>query len=545
MTQGSKNALTGLPGNEEITRRMSKSANKKNDLVVYVDIIDFKPYNEVYGFSAGDTVIITLSKILILFMQKYAPRSFIGHIGGDDFVAVINKKYLQKFYRFLDKEFLRFREGFYSRADLSRGNIVGFNRKGEKDYFPLMGICAVAFSPYARKIYAPDEIAAFATYLKETCRCFRKKDNICVTPKDIEILPVPVENYLLDENIPLYQKRTVIEAMGESSFSHYGRILTKMLSRVEHMLLKKSIIYALGRLRYHPAGKLLSSYAGCSNAHLRTRAVEALGNIGGTSYMKIILQALTDKNPYVASMGAKSIGDIGHPDGIRHLKNLSSSTSKWVLTEAVLSRCRLGDKDVFSELSELAQDKNPLIRKKAVEAMEFIPSVRTLKKMHSLIKKEPYNSIKKKLLDSAYKTANKMNKEEISDSSNILWDFYENSPAHYRASFISVLAKTGKRDILNKLTGYLGSPSEEERFFAVEGLSNYSNKKSVFSLRKSLNDNSFGIRAHSAKMLGKMKDIESMDYLRKSLKDPSDKVRKRASQSILEMAQLTCPQKKN
>ncbi len=53
------NPLTGLPANKKIKEKLINSISDSSLLVVYVYIRDFKPYNEVYGFTAGDNVILS------------------------------------------------------------------------------------------------------------------------------------------------------------------------------------------------------------------------------------------------------------------------------------------------------------------------------------------------------------------------------------------------------------------------------------------------------------------------------------------------------
>ncbi len=74
------NPLTGLPGNKSIHRNLKKLVAGRKGTAAYVDITDFKPFNDYYGFALGDSVIRRLSHILV----ESLPSHFVGHIGGDD-----------------------------------------------------------------------------------------------------------------------------------------------------------------------------------------------------------------------------------------------------------------------------------------------------------------------------------------------------------------------------------------------------------------------------------------------------------------------------
>jgi GGDEF domain-containing protein len=81
------NPLSELPGNLLIEQYLEHCITSKNDFcVLYFDIDNFKAYNDVYGFEKGDIVIKRMTELL----KKIIPRDeFIGHIGGDDFIAVL------------------------------------------------------------------------------------------------------------------------------------------------------------------------------------------------------------------------------------------------------------------------------------------------------------------------------------------------------------------------------------------------------------------------------------------------------------------------
>jgi diguanylate cyclase (GGDEF)-like protein len=86
------NPLTGLPGNPVITRVLTDLVSYKNtSCILYVDINEFKVYNDVYGFEKGDYMIKYIADMMGEVVKKEFPfSSFVGHIGGDDFIVVID-----------------------------------------------------------------------------------------------------------------------------------------------------------------------------------------------------------------------------------------------------------------------------------------------------------------------------------------------------------------------------------------------------------------------------------------------------------------------
>lgn len=81
------NPLTMLPGNVPIQQQLQKLFQQSVPFTVcYFDLDNFKPFNDFFGFSRGDKVIRFLSELLVANINDQI--DFIGHIGGDDFVAI-------------------------------------------------------------------------------------------------------------------------------------------------------------------------------------------------------------------------------------------------------------------------------------------------------------------------------------------------------------------------------------------------------------------------------------------------------------------------
>ena len=135
-------ALTGLPGNVQIHAELKKRITKKEEFaVLYLDLDNFKAYNDVYGFLKGDQIIeFTAETILKCIHSKYVENSFVGHIGGDDFIAIVPDievdDICQSIIAMFDKEVVK----FFTEEDLERGYIEVANRKGIIEQFALTSI---------------------------------------------------------------------------------------------------------------------------------------------------------------------------------------------------------------------------------------------------------------------------------------------------------------------------------------------------------------------------------------------------------------------
>lgn len=132
--------LTGLPGNVQIQAEMKKRLlNNEIFAILYVDLDNFKAYNDVYGFSNGDEIIKFTSKIILKYVHE-CKNGFVGHIGGDDFVAIIDKTDYDKICQQIILEFDMQVEQFYNKRDISQGFVEIENRRGILEQFPIMTI---------------------------------------------------------------------------------------------------------------------------------------------------------------------------------------------------------------------------------------------------------------------------------------------------------------------------------------------------------------------------------------------------------------------
>lgn len=135
-------ALTGLPGNVQIHAELKKRISNNGEFsVLYLDLDNFKAYNDVYGFVKGDEIIeFTAQTILKCVHEAFEDGAFVGHIGGDDFVAIVPSievdEVCQSIVATFDKEVTK----FFTEDDLERGYIEVANRKGVIEQFPLTAI---------------------------------------------------------------------------------------------------------------------------------------------------------------------------------------------------------------------------------------------------------------------------------------------------------------------------------------------------------------------------------------------------------------------
>jgi len=157
--------LTGLPGNILIEQELIQCITHKDQYTVaYLDIDNFKSYNDIYGFENGDSIIKLLSSII---KENIRQVDFVGHIGGDDFVVILDRIESVNYFDSITKSFEAKVLEFYREADKQRGYISSHNREGELCRFPLVTLTCVVIDNLTHSYSSPSEISEILAHMKK------------------------------------------------------------------------------------------------------------------------------------------------------------------------------------------------------------------------------------------------------------------------------------------------------------------------------------------------------------------------------------------
>lgn len=161
--------LTGLPGNFRIGIELeSRIASGKSFALVHCDLDNFKAYNDHYGFMRGDLVIKFSAEVLAAAVDDVEDDAgFVGHVGGDDFVVIVEGSVAEAFCKAVVE---RFDDGvldYYDTADALRGYIEVTDRRGERYAFPMVSMSMGVVSNITRPIASQWEASAIAVEMKE------------------------------------------------------------------------------------------------------------------------------------------------------------------------------------------------------------------------------------------------------------------------------------------------------------------------------------------------------------------------------------------
>ena len=136
------NPLTHLPGNNTIVVTIQDAIDKKLDMtMLYADLDNFKAYNDYYGFSDGDDLLLFTAETLQTAIRTVCTGdTFLGHIGGDDFVMLVPHEHAENLAAEIVKQFDIGAPAFYSDEDADRGYIQAEDRQGLVARFPLAAL---------------------------------------------------------------------------------------------------------------------------------------------------------------------------------------------------------------------------------------------------------------------------------------------------------------------------------------------------------------------------------------------------------------------
>jgi diguanylate cyclase (GGDEF)-like protein len=166
--------LTGLPGNIRIQEEIERMVREDRPFaVLYCDLDNFKAYNDQKGFVRGDRLIQATARIIQDAVVEYSGSDgFVGHVGGDDFVAVVPPEISEEIAKRIVERFDGEVRGFYDKEDLDRGYVEVEDRKGVLQRLPLAGVSVGIATTLVRRFAHYGEAVAVATEMKQ----FAKRD---------------------------------------------------------------------------------------------------------------------------------------------------------------------------------------------------------------------------------------------------------------------------------------------------------------------------------------------------------------------------------
>lgn len=165
------NPLTGLPGNIAIETALKQAVSAGRPFaVMYIDLDYFKGYNDRYGFEQGDQAILAVADVLRHAVREHAADTFLGHIGGDDFIIITTPPAAPVLGQRIIDRFADVRRCLYPPSDLARGYVDTTTRSGAKARCPLLSISVAVVTNEQHSFTSHLEISELAAEAKRQAK---------------------------------------------------------------------------------------------------------------------------------------------------------------------------------------------------------------------------------------------------------------------------------------------------------------------------------------------------------------------------------------
>ena len=168
------NPLTHLPGGVAIQNVLNKRLEQGIPLAFcQIDLSHFKAFNDKYGYARGNKVIQTTAKIVTEAVNAQSHEgTFVGHIGGDDFVVIASPEKYEKICLAVIESFDKGILDYYDPENQRRGYIQGETRQGKKVSFPIMTLAIAVVTNQSRRLQNHIQVGEIAAELKHYAKSF-------------------------------------------------------------------------------------------------------------------------------------------------------------------------------------------------------------------------------------------------------------------------------------------------------------------------------------------------------------------------------------
>lgn len=170
--------LIGLPGGYQVELAIKRKLTSAEPWsILYLDLDNFKAFNDVYGFLTGNDLIRMVGHICQRVVREHGnPDDFVGHIGGDDYVILTTPERAHTLCRLICASYKQESRVLYHPEDLRRGSISGVDRTGCTHLFPLVSLSIGVVNNQVRRSHTLKEVSYLAAEAK--CQAKHSTDNV-------------------------------------------------------------------------------------------------------------------------------------------------------------------------------------------------------------------------------------------------------------------------------------------------------------------------------------------------------------------------------
>ncbi len=364
-----RNPLSGLPGNMAIASRLRSHVLENHGLAAYFDISGFKPFNDYYGFSRGDAVLRSLAAILTFNLSAY----FVGHVGGDDFVAIGKGDDFKESVKRAARIFNGRAGGFYSGPDHAAGGIEALDRSGEFRFYPIMDLTVSVVD--GTGCCSVEELACRAGLEKKRLKGELLPDTVASFLSGGDGIPEynDFREWLRNSDPDILQVKALIESAGILGDTKMTTCLIEILNREKDYKVRKSAARALGNVAEQDSAEALKTALNDGNVHVRTAATLALPFVLGEKAGAYLKDAAHDRSTWVCRAALRGLGISGWQgaaDILRCELERSDDGRFWLnrrqeLAAALEGAAFLGDPSLADAVAHILGE-NPGVKKEVI-----------------------------------------------------------------------------------------------------------------------------------------------------------------------------------
>ncbi|WP_334134155.1 phosphodiesterase [Tepidimonas sp.] len=163
------NPLTSLPGNVPLTLHIERLLqNGEPFTACYADLNHFKAFNDHYGYWRGDEMIRLQARCLSAACDPR--RDFIGHVGGDDFVLLMQSPDWEQRLLTAVHSFNEQARALYDEAARAAGGIMAEDRHGTLRFHPLTTVSIGVLRVQPGHYRTAEQVASAAAHAKHQAK---------------------------------------------------------------------------------------------------------------------------------------------------------------------------------------------------------------------------------------------------------------------------------------------------------------------------------------------------------------------------------------
>ena len=164
--------LTKLPGGLQLEHALSDKLTSSGAWsLLYLDLDNFKAYNDVYGFLAGNEMILLVAHICQRVVYEAGNEDdFVGHVGGDDFLVMTTPDKSATLGQKIVSHYEMQSRDLYRAEDIERGTICCLDRRGLSCQFPLVALSVGIINNQGKHIHHLSELSTLAAEVKRAAK---------------------------------------------------------------------------------------------------------------------------------------------------------------------------------------------------------------------------------------------------------------------------------------------------------------------------------------------------------------------------------------